>query len=172
MEKIRTTAELYAHALAMEEEAAHRYVDFALRMLDEGSTGLAELFWKLGRAEGAHYAALLRKAGEQGIVLPRVDAGVHRWIASETEAAPRDFVLRLMTPRQALAIALDAERRARDFFHSVAGAAPDAGVRALAREMAAEEDEHIALLLREIERVPAAPATATEWDRLFIEAAA
>ena len=33
MDPIRTTAELYGIALAMELEAARRYVDLALRML-------------------------------------------------------------------------------------------------------------------------------------------
>jgi rubrerythrin len=170
MEPIRTPAELYAHALAMEEEAAHRYVDFALRMLAEKDGALAELFWKLGRAEGAHYAALVRRADEQGIVPAKLPGRPYDWLQAAPDAP--GLVLRLMTPRQALAIALEAERRSRDFFNGVALGASVAVVRTLAREMAAEEDEHIALLLREMERAPAPPAAASAWDRLFVENAA
>lgn len=140
METIRTTAELYAHALAMEEEAAHRYVDFALRANAEGHAGLADLFWTLGRAEGEHYAALLRRADQEKLFLPAVPERRHRWIDAEPEGAARDFVLRLMTPRQALAIALEAERRSRDFFNAAAHSAQDPQVRTLARDMAAEEN--------------------------------
>jgi rubrerythrin len=170
MDPIRTTAELYAHALAMEEEAAHRYVDFALRMLAEKDRELAELFWALGRAEGAHYAELLRRADAQGIVPAKLPGRPYDWLQAAPDAP--GLVLRLMTPRQALAIALAAEGRARDFFNGVAGVSPDAAVRALAREMAAEENEHIALLLRAMDRELVPPAAASAWDRLFVENAA
>lgn len=167
MDPIRSTAELYAHALAMEAEAADRYVELAVRMLDEGNREIAELFWKLGRAEGEHYAALLRKAAQ--MVLPSLPRGAYRWIdAGGPETAAQELVFRLMTPRHALAIALDAERRARDFFNAAARTAADPAVRALAREMAAEENEHIVSLLEQIERTPAPP----DWEKLFRDKAA
>jgi rubrerythrin len=170
MDLIRSTADLYAHALAMEEEAAHSYVDLAIRMLDEGSKPLAKLFWRLGRMEGEHYAELLRRADEEGIPLLPLPAGSHRWM--DATAQTREIALRLMTPHRALALAIDAERRARDFFHGAAASAADPKVRELARAMADEESAHIDLLLEAMSRAPAEAATATDWDRLFIECAA
>ena len=167
MDPIRSAAELYAHALAMEAEAADRYVELAVRMLDEGNKELAELFWKLGRAEGEHYTALLRKAGQ--VDLPALPRDAYRWLdAGGPETAAHDLVFRLMTPRHALAIALDAERRARDFFNAAARTAADPAVRALAREMAAEENEHIVWLLECIERTPRPP----DWEKILEDRAA
>jgi rubrerythrin len=164
MEPIRSTAELYAHALAMELGASQRYVELALQMRSEGENGLAELFWRLGREEGEHYAALVRRIDEERIVLP---------VATARRAAPpADLVTRLTTRRQALAIALDAERRSRDYFLLAARTTLDAGARALARELAEEEDAHIRLLLDEMRRPETEPARASEWDRLFVEKAA
>jgi rubrerythrin len=170
MDPIRSTADLHAHALAMEEEAAHRYVDLAMRMLDEGNKPLAKLFWRLGRMEGEHYSELLRRAHEEGIPLLPLPAGTHRWMDAAPQA--REIALRLVTPRRALALAIDAERRARDFFHEAAASAADPKVRELARALADEESAHIDLLLQAISRAPAEAATATDWDRLFIECAA
>jgi rubrerythrin len=164
MEPIRSTEELYAVALAMEEAAAHRYVALALRMHAQGERLLADLFWRLGRQEGEHYAALLRRIDEERILLPVATARIPE--------PPADFVTRLTTRRQALAIALDAERRSRDYFLFAARTTLDAGARALARELAEEEDTHIRLLLDEMRRPETEPARASAWDRLFVEKAA
>jgi rubrerythrin len=63
-------------------------------------------------------------------------------------------VYRLLTPRNALEIALAAERRAHVFFEHVLMTAADPALRALAREMAADEQEHIGLIERLLERTP------------------
>ena len=42
MSSITTPAELYAHAIALEREAAERYREFAGRMKDEAREDLAE----------------------------------------------------------------------------------------------------------------------------------
>jgi rubrerythrin len=59
-----------------------------------------------------------------------------------------------MSQRDALKIALHAEKRARAFFEHVVRSADDPALRALAREMAAEEAEHVALIERLLERTP------------------
>jgi rubrerythrin len=152
--------DLYAHALAMEKEAAERYAEFATRMADEGNEEVARLFSALASQEEEHYRALLRRAPSAGpLPLER-----YRWLDSGSpETAAHDLIFRLLTPRQALAIALAAERRARDFFAVASGAAADGEARALAREFAAEEDRHIAALLAALERTPPAP----DWERLL-----
>jgi rubrerythrin len=57
-----------------------------------------------------------------------------------------------MTPLQALAIALDAERRAHAFFERVYRTADDPALRALAQEMMTEESEHIAVVQHLLQR--------------------
>ena len=66
----------------------------------------------------------------------------------------RELIYRLMTPRQALAIALHAEQRAQAFFEYVYWTSLDPALRALAREMAAEEREHVAFVASLLERTP------------------
>jgi len=60
----------------------------------------------------------------------------------------------VMTPRQALGIALAAEKRAQAFFERVFTTADDPALRTLAREMAAEEQEHVVLIERLLEHTP------------------
>jgi rubrerythrin len=154
MGNIESVAELYAHAIAIESEAAQRYAEFAQRMNDEGRDDLAAVFAGLARAESEHLKALERRT--EGVVLPDLRASQYKWFDDgPPENAARELVFRLMTPRQALAIALHAEQSAHAFFEHAYWAAADPGVRALAREMAADEKEHIAALAQQLEATPA-----------------
>lgn len=146
MKIIDSPAELYAHAIAIEREAAARYGEFAERMEDEGREDLARVFGMLAREEAQHLAALERRTA--GIELPAVAGRQYAWLdAAAPETAARELVFRLMTPRHALGIALQAERRAQAFFEQVAWTAGDPALRALAREMVAEEAEHIDIIV-------------------------
>lgn len=137
-------AELYVHAIAIEREAARRYAELAERMADQGNHEVAALFRQLAGYESEHLAALGRRTA--GVALPDLSAD-HSWLTEgPPETVARELVFRLMTPRHALAIALQAEMRAKAFFEQAARVSSDPGARALAREMAAEEDAHIAKL--------------------------
>ena len=150
---IQSAPELYAHAVAVEREAVERYSEFAERMLDEGRNDLAGLFGMLARAEAEHLETLEKRT--RGIALPQIADGRYKWLDAHTpETVARELVFRLMTPRHALVIALQAERRALAFFEHAAWTTSDPGVRALAREMAAEEREHVALLARMLGDTP------------------
>ena len=70
------------------------------------------------------------------------------------EAAPIDEVHYLMKPWHALQLALAAERRAEAFFARLADMTTDASVRQAAREMQAEEAEHVELVRAWIAKVP------------------
>lgn len=145
MKIIQSPAELYAHAIAMEREAAARYTELAERMDAEGREDLARVFAMLAQTEAEHLDALERRTA--GIALPRIDEGQYAWLhAGAPETQAREFVFRLMTPRHALAIALAAERRALAFFEQVYWTTSDPALRALAREMAAEEREHVDMI--------------------------
>lgn len=58
----------------------------------------------------------------------------------------------LMTPHQALELALHNEIRGRDFYARVAKESPDAEVRSTAAELVEEEDGHVQLLQQWIAR--------------------
>jgi rubrerythrin len=153
MQAIRSTGELYAHAIAIEREAAERYSELAERMDDEGREDLARVFSELAFMEAEHLATLEQRT--EGVALPAIPAGRYRWLENGApETAARELVFRLMTPRNALAIALVAERRAQAFFEHVFWTTPDPALRALAREMAAEERGHVELVTRMLEGTP------------------
>ena len=144
---IRSGPELYAHAIVIEREAAARYSEFAERMSDMGNDAVAEVFGRLAAMESEHLETLLRRT--EGVGIPEVSADDYRWIeAGPSEPAARELVFRLMSPRQALAIALGAELRAQAFFEHVFMTAEDPALRTLAKEMALEEMEHAATLER------------------------
>ena len=162
MRDIRNGPELYAHAIAIEREAAERYAQFSERMGDLGNDGVAELFARLAAMEGEHLQALLERS--RGLALPKVDDD-YRWIeAGRPDEAARELVFRLMTPRQALAIALKAELRAEAFFERVYLTAKDPGLRDLAKEMAAEELEHAATIER---LIPAMAEPVVDWEKVY-----
>lgn len=153
MQPVASPAELYAHAIAIEREAAERYAELAQRMADLGNAAAAEVFGTLAGLEAEHLAALLRRT--EGVALPALSGQEYRWLdAGAPETAARELVFRLLTPHQALAVALEAEKRAQAFFEQVMLRAQDPGLRALAREMAAEEQDHIAMVERLLARTP------------------
>ena len=160
MRQIESPLELYAHAIAIEREAAERYSQLAERMADEGREDLARVFDLLAREEAEHLEALERRT--YGIRLPDIGEARYKWLdAGAPETAARELIYRLMTPRQALAIALHAEQRAQAFFEHVYWTSFDPALRALAREMAAEEREHAALIGRMLDDTPEASLNTT-----------
>jgi rubrerythrin len=161
---IESAAELYVHAMAIEREAAERYGEFAARMADQGNEELARVFGKLAGFESEHVRALQRRT--DGVELPQLAAD-YSWLdAGAPETAAHDLIFRLLTPRQALAIALQAEKRARAFFQHVQRDAADPALRALAKEMAAEEGQHIDLLDHALAR---AHDPFVDWASVFEE---
>ena len=163
MSRIASIAELYAYAIAIEREAAQRYAELAERMRDQSNDDLAELFAGLAALEKGHLEALERRT--VGVVLPPLSDRDYQWLG---EAAPdstaRDLVFRLMTPRHALRMALGAEKRAQAFFERVLLGAEDPALRALAREMAADEQEHVQLIERMLENTP---DSTVHWEDLY-----
>lgn len=163
MRTIRSAPELYAHAIAIEREAAERYTEFAVRMDDLGSEAVAAVFATLARLETEHLVALERRT--DGITLPELQTNDYRWLeAGAPETPARELVFRVMTPHGALGIALGAEKRAQAFFESVVMTAEDPALRSLAREMAAEESEHVVLIEQLLKRTPDA---LVDWASVY-----
>jgi rubrerythrin len=153
MQTIRSAAELYAHAIAIEREAAECYAEFARHMADLGNDAVGELFGRLAGLEAEHLETLLRRT--DGVAVPEIAAAAYRWLDTEApETAARELVFRLMTPRNALEVALGAEQRAQEFFEHVFATAADPALRALAQEMAAEERQHVRMVEDLLARTP------------------
>ena len=168
MRPIKTSAELYAHAIAIEREAAARYFEFAERMSDLGNEAVAEIFSTLATLEAEHLIELLERTAD--MALPDLAADEHRWLGgSAPETVDRELVFRLMTPRHALEIALLAENRAAAFFDTVVLTCDDAMLRALACEMAGDEADHIAILEKLLETTP---SPVIDWASIYEGAAA
>jgi rubrerythrin len=129
-------AEVLAHAIAVEREAARRYGELARFLAERHQDEAASLFAELACQESSHLRRLEAKSA--GVALPDLDAD-HSW---RDAAAP-------------VAAALQAERDARAFFEQARRVARDPLARSLAEEMAAEESAHIAriqaLVSREVD---------------------
>jgi rubrerythrin len=163
MKVIQSAPELYAHAIAIEREAAGRYGELARRMADRGNEAVADVFSALARMETEHLDALESKTA--GLALPQIAAGKYQWFdKGAPETAAHEWLLRLVTPRQALLIALEAEKRAQAFFERVLLTCDDAELRILAREMAQEENEHISMVSQLVERTP---DPVIDWASLY-----
>ena len=161
--KAMNAAELYAHAIAIEREAAARYSEFAERMADLGNDAAAEIFATLARLEAEHLDELLARAANMRV--PRLREGEYAWLdAGAPETAARELVLRVLSVRQALQIARASEQRAAAFFETVAITAPDPMLRALAIEMATEELHHIDMLEKLLE---ATPGPVVDWASVY-----
>jgi rubrerythrin len=120
-------AELYAHAIAVEREAALRYAELAWRMVEQGSEQAACLFAEFAGMQAVHLASLQRRTA--GVALPNLTSD-HTWPEGSDPVAR----------------ALQAERDAHAFFAQAARVAREPAARAIAEEMAGEENEHIARL--------------------------
>jgi rubrerythrin len=163
MSRIQTSEELLAHAIAIEREAAERYGELGERMQDLGNDIVAELFLRLARMEKEHAEELAKRAA--GLSLPDIEPGQYAWLDhGAPETAARELVLRLLTPRSVLNIALRAEFRAQAFFEQARKDAQDPDLARLAGEMAAEEGVHIAWVKSAIRRTP---QSVVDWESVF-----
>jgi len=139
---IATPEEFYAHALAIEREAAERYAEFA-DLFEKRSTTLAALCRRLATLEREHFRDLAEACAR--LELPEIAAADYRWHEQDSpEVNSRETLGSITNSRQLLEVALAAEKRAHSFFVWTARTAPNRAIRELASVMAAEEDEHIA----------------------------
>lgn len=139
--------DLFALALAIEQEAARRYGALAAAMAEDGEDGLAALFRRLAAAEAEHATGVGAWAGRKGIVPSRSLS--FRWDNPESAAGDDIGQASRTTPYQALAMAVRNEERAFAFYAQVAAKTSSADVRAYAERMAREELEHVATLRQE-----------------------
>ena len=157
----RTLPELYAHAIVVEREASERFAALERYVRDAGMEHIADELESIGREEREQYELLA--VGTAGRELPRISP----WEYSAHFLGPQvDFERKPTSVRDALAIAISAERRSQTFYVDVAEHTDDDTLCAFAAEMAADESRHIARLERLLARQPELPAVAGQGDVL------
>jgi rubrerythrin len=163
LEPIGSVEEFYAHALAIEREAAKCYREFQDHFTDRGEEVLAGLCSNLGHFEQDHYELLVERS--RHLKLPELPPDRYHWLdKGSPEAVDCSLVFKVATPRQLLEIALKAERNAKRFFEWIAGTTDNGEIHALAEEMAREEAEHVQWVTRALEYVR---ADGVDWDSLL-----
>ena len=100
---VHSVTDLLARAIGIEREAADRYAAFARFMQDRGRDELADLFAQLARLEHDHARVIEEWLGEVNPPVP-VEAAFHWLESGPPSPAAHEWLLRLMGPRDALAI--------------------------------------------------------------------
>lgn len=154
-----TVQAFYGLLYAMEQEAAERYDELANQMETHNNVAVAALFRELAEIERRHAKRLQAHGQSVQAIRPRNMRFSSGFELPET--MPLDRAHYLMTPSHALALALENEQLAARCFDEMAASAPDAEVRALAAEMAAEERRHADFIRARMAGLPPPPA---DWD--------
>ena len=157
----RTLPELYAHAIVVEREASERFAVLERYVRAAGMDHIADEFESIGREEREQYELLA--VGTAGRDLPPIAPWEY---SAHFLGQQADFERKPTSVRDALAIAISAERRAQTFYVDVAEHADDDTLCAFAAEMAADESRHIARLERLLAREPELATVAGEGDVL------
>jgi rubrerythrin len=159
---IDSVPEFLVHALELEHESAERYRLLAETMAVHHNAEVADLFRRMADMSNAHASQVIARA--EGLRLPEIAPWDFKWScpgSPESYSPDEVEVSYLMTPQQALQLALHNEIGGRDFYAHVASSSPSPPVRAIAGEMAEEEAEHVELLKEWIaQQDPTDPAPA------------
>lgn len=136
-------SELLLHALVIELEAMQRYKQLADMMQQTGNTKVADIFSKMSEIEATHAATIEKQI--EGRNMPMLTPSQYLWRGPEApENTDSGRLFHLMTPCQAMSLALDNEKRAFEFFADVVDDSTDERVREMAAELAVEEEQHVA----------------------------
>lgn len=144
-------------AVQLEAEAAEGYDKLAAIMDDLGNEEVAELFRKFAEFSRMHLSEVEEKLRQTNGNNPSTGSGENgfKWPDGSSPEDPQvSFEKRAdFTPRQALELALNTERRACDFYAAVAGQTRSEEVQELAQAFAEEEAEHADHLRRWLQRM-------------------
>jgi rubrerythrin len=152
-------ADFMARAYTIELEATERYAQFAEQLETHNNPEVARLFRKLADIEAKHAKQILEEMRWPSLpLLPPAYA----WDGLEgLETAPFASLHYLMQPWHALEIALRCEIEAQKYYEGIAASRAPTHVREAAREMAADEAEHVRLIREWMKKVPRPKA---DWD--------
>jgi rubrerythrin len=146
-----TLPEFLAHAIALEREAAERYLELADMMEAHRNDPVASLFRDMVRYSRLHHDSIVERA--QGVALPELRSWEYRWSSPPEAGGDEAFDYRL-DPYSALCYARENEVRAMEYYSTVGVQTSDAEVKRLASEFAAEETEHVEALDDWLARTP------------------
>ena len=100
--------------------------------------------------------------------LPALRSWEFSWLDNApAEQVNHAFIFHLMTPHDALKIALGAEKRAQALYEQAITASEDPEVKRLARELAGEELEHIAWIEDALAKAPRPLVSEADYEALF-----
>jgi rubrerythrin len=140
-----------AHAVELEREAARRYEELADSMRADGNVAVEKFFRNMAAYSRKHLGQAMERGGFRQLPVLAPDA--YNW---PNGISPEQFdwigVDSMLDAGGALDLALDGERRGYAFYAEIAAATTDPEVRAMAKEFAAEEAEHVAELEKWISR--------------------
>jgi len=135
-----TLPEFLAHAVALENEAAERYLELADMMEAHRNDEVAALFRDMVRFSEMHRDEIQARVGS--IELPKLRSWEYRW-SSPPEKGGEEAFDYMLEPWHALRYARENEVRAMEYYSSVGMQSSDPEVKRLAAEFASEEAEHV-----------------------------
>lgn len=153
-----TLPEFLAHALALEGEAAARYLELADMMESYRNDPVSSVFRDMHRFSLLHRDDIRKRVGH--IELPQLRSWQYRW-RSPPEVGGEEALDYMLGTYQALKCARENELRAMQYYGSVAAEAQDPELARLAGEFADEETEHVAAPDKWIAQTPRPSVT---WE--------
>ena len=146
-----TLPEFLAHAIALENEAAERYLELADMMEAHRNDEVSALFRDMVRYSRLHHASIVERAHE--VPLPKLRSWQYRW-SQPPEAGGDEAFDYTMSAYEALCYARENEVRAMEYYSKVGLESTDPVVRRMAAEFATEETEHVEALDDWLARTP------------------
>lgn len=156
---MKTVPEFLAHAIALEEESAHRFDELADALEVHHNGEVVELFRKMAHYSRLHLAEA--KDAAKDMDLPHYAPWQFEWPDLESpETVDIEASHYKMTPHHALLASLESEKRGQRFYATVAATVADEEVKRLASEFAEEEQGHVRLLTEWLVKYP---MPAADW---------
>lgn len=146
-----TLPEFLAHAIALEHEAAERYLELADMMEAHRNDPVSQLFRDMVRYSRMHHDSIVERAG--ALELPKLRSWQYRW-TQPPEAGGEEAFDYMLDAYSALRYARENEVRAMQYYTEVGLHSTDPEVKRLASEFASEETEHVEALDQWLERTP------------------
>lgn len=151
---MESVEEFLVYAARLEQEAALRFDELADVASSFANTEVAAFFRQMAHFSRLHLDEARRRGGFHD--LPEIRPAQFQWPDLESpEAAAIWGADPNMDVHQAMAVALEAERRGLAYYQGVLDASTDPEITAMAREFVEEEAEHVAAIERWLERLAA-----------------
>lgn len=145
-----------AYAARLEQEAALRFDELADAATSFGKADVVAFFRQMAEFSRLHLDLARQRGGFHD--LPDIASSQFKWPGSMGESPEATAIWgadSLVDVNQALALALEAEKRGLAFYQSILDQATDPEIRVMAKEFVEEEAEHVASIERWIARAAA-----------------